>query len=132
MRSRPRRPRCRWELGAGRVVARPLLWSGATLLAIGVLSVCSAPAERSAPDETTLEQMRERVERLNTFIDCLNAERRPVPERLTAHEVRERLMAVHLHLARPGVAEPEPAFLRRLERAVRRAVAAERPRHGRV
>lgn len=127
-----RRPGCRWELGAGRVVAGPLLWSGATLLAIGALSVCSAPSERSAPDETTLEQMRERVERLNTFIDCLNAERRSVPECLTAHEVRQRLVAVHLHLARPGAAQPKPAFLRRLERVVRRAVAAERQRHGRV
>ena len=74
--------------------------------------------------------MRDRVERLNTFIDCLNAERRPVPECLTAHEVGQRLVAVHLHLERPDVAEPEPAFLRGLERAVRRAVRAERRRQG--
>jgi hypothetical protein len=90
---------------------------------MGALSVRSVQLDRGAPDETVLRELRERVECLNT--DCLNAERRPVPECLTARELRERLVAVHLRCVRPGVAEPAPAFLNALERTMRRAVAAE-------
>jgi hypothetical protein len=92
---------------------------------MGALSVCSIQPDRGAPDETALRELRERVERLNTFIDCLNAERRPVPEHLTARELRERLVAIHLRCVRPGVAKPAPAFLSALERTMRRTVAAE-------
>jgi Rieske Fe-S protein len=67
----------------------------------------------------------EQVAGLDRFLDDLVDERRPAPQALTPQEAQERMLAAQLRLAREGTEEPAPEFLRRLERDVTRAVAAE-------
>jgi Rieske Fe-S protein len=68
------------------------------------------------------------VARLDAYLDDLAADRAPAARPLPEQELAERVVAAQLRMAREGVDEPSPAFLRRLERKVARAVeGAERP-----
>lgn len=59
-----------------------------------------------------------RIAQLDAFLESLVAERRPVAHRLTAREMREHMLAAQLRLARDGVEDPTPEFLRTLEQTV--------------
>src|SRR5205085_10789881 len=80
--------------------------------------------------DDTLPSM-EQVARLDAFLDQLDAEQRPAPRQLSAHETAERMMAAQLRLAREGVEEPTPEFLSGLERTVTQAIAHDPRTKGR-
>jgi len=104
-------------------VARRLFWPVAVLLMLWALHALTSPLGGSEPDDTAVVGEGEEVERLDTFLNHLNAERRPTPERLSVHELRERIVAVHLRGACRGVAEPTPPFLYAVGRRVAQAMS---------
>lgn len=73
-------------------------------------------------DQTSAE-----AERLNAAIDRLLAEQRPAPPATTEEAALLRMAAV-LKSARPGCAEPRPAFVAELDRRLRRTQRPVRPR----
>ena len=64
------------------------------------------------------------IARLDAYLDGLAAERRPDATPLSVRERDEQMLAAQLRLTREDVDTPDPAYLARLERDVRRAVAA--------
>lgn len=104
-------------------VALRLFWPGAVLLMLWALHVLTSPLGRREPVDTAVMGEGEEVERLDTFLNHLNAERRPPPERLSVHELKERIVAVHLRAAWRDMAEPTPPFLHALERRVAHAMS---------
>jgi len=83
-----------------------LFWPGAVLLMLWALHALTSPLGRREPVDTAVMGEGEEVERLDTFLNHLNEERRPPPERLSVHELKERIVAVHLRDAWRDVAEP--------------------------
>ncbi|HLI27493.1 MAG TPA: Rieske (2Fe-2S) protein [Chloroflexota bacterium] len=67
------------------------------------------------------------AERLNAAIDRLLAEQRPAPP-VTPEEAALLRVAALLKSARPGCAEPRPAFLAALDQRLQRAQRPARPR----
>jgi hypothetical protein len=100
-----------------------LFWPGAVLLMLWALHALTSPLGRREPVDTAVMGEGEEVERLDTFLNHLNEERRPPPERLSVHELKERIVAVHLRGAWRDVAEPTPPFLHALERRVAHAMS---------
>ncbi len=75
----------------------------------------------------------EQIANLDAYLDRLVADKRPVGQPVPDDEMRERIVAAQLRLAREGVEMPSPSFLERLEQETARAVAREtraRPRLG--
>ena len=83
------------------------------------------PTERDPMEPPSLEQ----VVRLDTFLDALVHDQNQGGDGLSEQELRERLVAAQLRMAREDEVQASPAFLQALEQAVGQAVGQQgRPR----